>query len=109
MLAQSIKQSFAGLASALEKFFEVYHSAHCIPPDTSLADVLCDIMNQKGMKQLDLPEISSQSLVSEILDVKREPNARQITGLVRRFGVSPTVFSRASGLSWPGCLWCFVD
>jgi hypothetical protein len=45
-----------------------------------------------GLQQADLPEVGSQSVVSEILNGKRDLNVRQIRALVKRFHVSPAVF-----------------
>jgi HTH-type transcriptional regulator/antitoxin HigA len=50
------------------------------------------LMEEHSLKQSDLPEIGSQSLVSEILSGKRELNVRQIRALAKRFGVSPAAF-----------------
>ena len=50
------------------------------------------LMEQHGLSQSDLPEIGSQGVVSEILSGRRLLNARQITVLVARFGVSADLF-----------------
>jgi HTH-type transcriptional regulator/antitoxin HigA len=49
-------------------------------------------MEEHGLKQVDLPEIGSQGVVSEILNGKRKLNVRQIEALAQRFRVSPVVF-----------------
>jgi HTH-type transcriptional regulator/antitoxin HigA len=49
-------------------------------------------MEQPVLSQADLPEIGSQSVVSEVLRGKRELNVRQIRALSRRFHVSPDAF-----------------
>jgi HTH-type transcriptional regulator / antitoxin HigA len=50
-------------------------------------------MEQHGLKQVDLKaELGSQGVVSEILNGKREINARQARALARRFGVMPMAF-----------------
>ncbi len=50
-------------------------------------------MEEHDLKQSDLKlEIGSQGVVSEILNGKRQLNARQIKGLSKRFHVSPAVF-----------------
>jgi HTH-type transcriptional regulator/antitoxin HigA len=49
-------------------------------------------MEEHGLKQLDLSEIGSQGVVSEILSGKRQLNIRQIKILSKRFKVSPAVF-----------------
>jgi len=61
--------------------------------DAKPRDVLKFIMEEHGLKQVDLKkEIGSQGVVSEILAGDREINARQAKALAKRFGVSPAVF-----------------
>lgn len=56
-------------------------------------DTLSYIMEMHGLKQTDLgEELGGQSVVSEILNGKRELNIRQIRSLSERFHVSPAVF-----------------
>jgi HTH-type transcriptional regulator/antitoxin HigA len=51
-------------------------------------------MEQHNLRQADFAEtFGSQSNVSEILNGKREINARQARALARRCGVSPTIFT----------------
>ena len=50
-------------------------------------------MEQQSLKQTDLSgEIGGQSVVSDILNGKREINARQAKALGARFGVSAAAF-----------------
>ncbi len=56
------------------------------------AQVLRFLMGQHGLKQADLPEIGAQSVVSAILNGKRQLNLRQVSALSKRFGVSAEVF-----------------
>lgn len=56
------------------------------------AEVLEYLMEEHGLRQVDLPEVGSQGVLSEILNGKRELNVRQIRALARRFNVSPAVF-----------------
>ena len=50
-------------------------------------------MEQHDLRQSDLTELfGSQSNISEVLNGKREINARQVQALGSRFGVSPAVF-----------------
>jgi len=49
-------------------------------------------MEQHRLKQADLPEIGAQSVVSDVLSRKRRLNVRQVSALLRRFGVSADVF-----------------
>ena len=53
---------------------------------------LRELMRQHGLKQRDLPEIGTQSVVSEVLSGKRVLNARQIAALARRFGIPADAF-----------------
>jgi len=55
--------------------------------------VLAYLMEEHGLKQTDLAaELGGQSIVSAILNGKRELNARQAKALGKRFKVSPAVF-----------------
>ncbi len=63
------------------------------PKDIEPKEVLRFLMDEHGLKQVDLSEVlGSQSLVSEVLAGKREINVRQAKALAKRFGVSPAVF-----------------
>lgn len=61
-------------------------------PQASGSEVLRFLMDEHGLRQVDLPELGSQGVVSEILSGKRELNVRQIRALAKRFHVSPAVF-----------------
>ncbi|MGF6648786.1 MULTISPECIES: helix-turn-helix domain-containing protein [Paraburkholderia] len=82
----------AGLVTALGEFIVDFDDAHYSLPDAMPAEVLRALMDQHGIRQSELPEIGSQGVVSEILNGKRELNARQIRDVSKRFGVSPAVF-----------------
>jgi HTH-type transcriptional regulator/antitoxin HigA len=50
-------------------------------------------MEEHNLKQADLAEeLGGQSIVSTILNGKRELNTRQVKALAKRFNVSPAVF-----------------
>ena len=50
-------------------------------------------MEQHGLKQKDLVEVfGTPSIVSEVLNGKRDLNKTQIKRLSERFGVSPELF-----------------
>ena len=91
-IGEDEKHPLAELADALSVFVEKYEAEHMTIPQANLAAVLKYFMNEHGLRQTDLPEIGSQGVVSEVLAGKRELNTRQITGLAKRFGVSPAVF-----------------
>lgn len=69
-----------------------YEQSHVPIPAASPQDVLVFLMAEHQLKQSDLPEIGSQGVVSEVLNGKRQLNARQIQALSQRFGVSAAVF-----------------
>ena len=69
-----------------------YEEAHYPMPDVGGTEALHYLMVEHALKQADLHEIGSQGVVSEILNGKRELNARQIKLLATRFHVSPAVF-----------------
>ena len=57
------------------------------------AETLRYLVEQHGLKQTDLAdELGGQSMVSAILNDKRELNARQVKALAKRFNVSPAAF-----------------
>lgn len=49
-------------------------------------------MEEHQLTHSNLPELGSQSVVSEILSGKKALNTRQVRALAQRFHVSPTVF-----------------
>jgi len=72
---------------------EEYDEEHYAPQlKTTGINALKFLMEQHHLKQSDLPEIGSQSVVSEILHGKRALNIRQVKALSKRFGVTPEVF-----------------
>jgi HTH-type transcriptional regulator/antitoxin HigA len=74
-----------------ERTSEFEARAHPLP-DLEPREVLRELMAEWGLKQRDLSEVGSQSVVSEILGGKRELNLRQVKALAKRFNVSPDVF-----------------
>lgn len=72
---------------------EQYDAQHYAPQlKTTGVAVLKLLMEQHYLNQSDLPEIGSQSVVSEILHGKRQLNVNHIKALSKRFGVNPDVF-----------------
>lgn len=83
----------SGLLDIVTTFVHDYEESNIEMPDTSPADVLRFLMEQHKLRQSDLAELfGSQSNVSEILNGKREINARHAKALAKRFGVSPAAF-----------------
>jgi len=83
----------AGLLDVVTMFVRDYEERHVEIPDAGPAEVLRFMIEQHELRQIDLAELfGSQSNVSEILNGKREINARQARALGKRFGVSPAAF-----------------
>jgi HTH-type transcriptional regulator/antitoxin HigA len=83
----------AGLLDVVSMFVRDYEERHVEIPDASPADVLRFLMDRRELRQIDLANLfGSQSNVSEVLNGKREINARQARALGKRFGVSPAAF-----------------
>jgi HTH-type transcriptional regulator/antitoxin HigA len=82
-----------GLLDIVSFFVRDYEERNIDIPDAEPAAVLRFFMEQHNLRQADLAEIfGSQSNVSEVLNGKREINARQARALADRFSVSAAVF-----------------
>ena len=72
---------------------ETYEARHHTLPEATPAAVLAYLMEAHDLKQTDLAEeLGGQSIVSAILNGKRELNTRQVKALAKRFNVSAAVF-----------------
>ncbi|MBC8420689.1 MAG: transcriptional regulator [Desulfobacterales bacterium] len=80
------------LMETIGSLIEAYESQYINEIEGNPIDALNALMEEHGLKQLDLSEIGSQGVVSEILSGKRQLNVRQIKMLSKRFKVSPAVF-----------------
>jgi HTH-type transcriptional regulator/antitoxin HigA len=82
-----------GLLDIVTAFVHDYEERNVEIPDANPSTVLRFLMEQHALRQTDLAkDFGSQSNVSEVLNGKREINARQARSLATRFGVSPAVF-----------------
>jgi HTH-type transcriptional regulator / antitoxin HigA len=86
------KHPLASLMETIGSLIETYESQYINEIEGDPIDALNAMMEEHGLKQLDLSEIGSQGVVSEILSGKRQLNIRQIKILSKRFKVSPAVF-----------------
>lgn len=85
--------SLMPLLHLLAKEIEAYEDEHHAPSEATPASVLAHLMKEHNLKQADLAqELGGQSIVSAILNGKRELNTRQVKALALRFKVSPAVF-----------------
>jgi len=91
--ASNEKHPLANLVATLGELIGDYDDEHLPPPDVSGTDMLKFLMQQHGLRQGDLPEIGTQSVVSEIINGKREINLRQVRKLKERFGISADAFA----------------
>lgn len=82
----------ANLVSHMGDLIEAYDEAHRPLPKATGVEVLCYLMQEHGLAQSDLPDVGTQSVISEILGGKRQLNVRHIRALSERFGVSAEVF-----------------
>src|SRR5207244_4508687 len=68
---------------------------HAIPSASPL-EVLRELVKANNLRQKDLvPEFGTESIVSEVLNGKRELNKDHIEKLSKRFNVSPAVFFKS--------------
>jgi HTH-type transcriptional regulator / antitoxin HigA len=80
-------------AEVLMTLIEAYEEEHHSIPNAPPVDVLRALMDGNGLRQKDLvPIFGSESIVSEVLNKKRELNKNHIEKLSKRFHVSPAVF-----------------
>lgn len=81
------------LLDLVTKEVEAYEAKQQALPEAAPAEVLAFLMEEHNLKQTDLAEeLGGQSIVSAILNGKRELNTRQVKALAARFNVSPAVF-----------------
>lgn len=82
----------AGLMNQLGTLVLEYENEHMPMSESTGADALKFLMEQHGLGQSDLADIAPQSVISEILNGKRQLNIRHIQALCTRFGVSSDTF-----------------
>ncbi len=81
------------LLDLVTKEVESYEAKQQTMPEATPAQVLAFLMEEHNLKQTNLAEeLGGQSIVSSILNGKRELNTRQVKALAVRFKVSPAVF-----------------
>ena len=91
--SQDLTPAEKELAELLTLLIEDFEERHYRLPRAKPLDVLHFLMDQHGLKQKDLVDVfGTASIVSEILNGKRELNKGQIARLSERFQVSPELF-----------------
>ncbi len=86
------KHPFARLADYIGELVAEYEAKDKMPAATTGAEVLRYLMERDSLRQIDLPELGSQGVVSELLSGRRDFNARQAKVMAERFGVSASLF-----------------
>ena len=86
------KNSLAKLAEYLGELIAEYEAKDKMPSAATGPEVLRYLMERDNLRQIDLPELGSQGVVSELLSGRRDFNARQAKKLALRFGVSAAIF-----------------
>ncbi|MGB7847626.1 MAG: helix-turn-helix domain-containing protein [Candidatus Acidiferrum sp.] len=80
-------------AELLTVLIEAYEEEHYPVRAATPVEVLTELMAANNLKQKDLASLlGSESVVSEVLNGKRELNKQHIAKLSQRFRVSPAVF-----------------
>lgn len=83
----------AELADLLTLLIENYEENHYHLPKSSPLQMLQFLMDQHGLKQKDLLDVfGTPSIISEVLNGKRELSKEHIRRLSARFHVSPELF-----------------
>ena len=71
---------------------EKYEDKHYPVKRSSPVEVLKFLMDQHGHKQIDLTDVAAKSVISEILNGKRQLNKNHIDKLSKKYHTSPAVF-----------------
>ena len=67
--------------------------AHAWPDNSTPVSRLKFLMAEHGLTQKDMPEVASQSVISDVLSGKRRINLRQAKALASRFHLPMEVFA----------------
>ncbi len=80
-------------ADVLTLLIEDFEEKHYALPKASPTEAIMFLMDQHGLKQKDLIDVfGTPSIVSEVLNGKRDLNKDHIARLSERFHVSPELF-----------------
>lgn len=84
---------FALVGLAADRIREYESKMHPWPDHSTPASRVRFLMEQHGLKQADLADVGTQSVVSGILNGKRQINLRQAKALAERFHVPMEAFA----------------
>jgi HTH-type transcriptional regulator/antitoxin HigA len=82
----------ARLVDYLSDLIEKYENTDKMPTASTGIEVLHYLMQRDNLRQVDLSELGSQGIVSELLSGQRDLNTRQMKALANRFDVSAALF-----------------
>lgn len=82
----------ARLAEYLGELIAKYEAQDNMPAAATGSETLRYLMQRDNLRQIDLPELGSQGVVSELLSGQRDFNARQAKAMAARFGISAMLF-----------------
>ena len=86
------KHPLARLADYIGELVTEYEAKDKMPAAATGAEALRYLMERDSLRQIDLPELGSQGVVSELLSERRDFNVRQAKAMAERFGVSAALF-----------------
>ena len=86
------KHQLARLADYLGELVAEYEAKDEMPRVATGAEILRYLMQRDNLRQVDLPELGSQGVVSELLSGRRDFNARQAKAMAAKFKVSAALF-----------------
>jgi HTH-type transcriptional regulator/antitoxin HigA len=90
---KSLSREERELADLLTLLIEDFEQRKYSLPRATPTEMLAFLMDQHSLKQKDLVDVfGTRSIVSEVVNGKRELNKEHIRKLSERFGVSPEVF-----------------
>lgn len=98
-LANELADRLAEVRSPLDELLDVvtdlielWESRNVHMPTAEPREVLRYLLNAHGLRQKDLAEIASPTIISDILAGRRAISKKVAKGLAARFGVSPSTF-----------------
>ena len=80
------------LIDTLGTLIKDYEDRNIPEPDADPVDCLRFLMEEHNLEPSDLPEMSNQEVVSDILSGKKPLTVKQIKALSEKFNVSPAIF-----------------
>ena len=90
---ENVTKAEAKLIELLIVLVKNYEAEYYPVPDAGPLDIIRHLMEAHGLRQKDLVDVfGTESIVSDVLNGKRELTKDHITRLSIRFGVSPAVF-----------------